>query len=467
MRKAIDSAKRTTDERKHLTCHACGAGNSLAPGVLERGFQRCDRCGTAMPVEGAGSYAFDSAGLTHVISPGRSSLVLRYGRLFPVVGWLVFLLVGEMAGALIRHILKFPLGLEQVAWVPVACHVSLAVLFFLMICVEQRILLLNNRVEASYRLFGVQIFRRRFGTFGLELHVREKWPCGLLLRPRAGLPMWIGTEDAQEAATLKNEVAIAVEETRQRVGERLRCPGCGAPVATALEIVARKGAECEHCDSGLVAVKGGVVLGACRVESTMGATARRSASRRSPHRGTVEWKVGSELSRNPSRAIGIWSIGLLLGGMALLAGVGITLLAEGLRSFGVIFAMFFVPLGLGLLYFFTVSFFGRHRIALDATVLEHDLYLGPFRLNRKRIPLARLLSFEAKHGGTTADLAIKTPMTEVSIALPDAADEGAAVAAEVADAIRDNLRALEREVEWISAATPGEAQPELPRPGGG
>ncbi|MCP3979409.1 MAG: hypothetical protein GY716_08775 [bacterium] len=452
MRAEIDSTERIAHERQQLACETCGVGNPLLDRVVDRGFLRCGHCGTAMPVAGAGAFTFDGNGFVHVISPGRSSFELLLGRLFPLPGWFLFLLLGEFSAAMLHRILGRGLGLERVAWIPLAAFVVLALALFLMMCVQQRILLVNNRVQPSWRLFGIRVGQRRFGSHGLKMRVRKKWPYGVLLRPRAAMRVWIGTEDVSEAVALKREVEIAVLETRQEVGaERLRCPGCGAPVASRLEVVERGGVECSHCESAVVAVKGGVVLANCTIGHDLDPQARRPETRRRFDDNTTEWRLGSELSFDPVKAIGLWSVGLLLGGMSVLFGLGVAWLTDEWRSFGLIFAMIFVPLGLGVVYFFTVSFFGSHRIALDRALLEHDLYLGRLRIGRTLVPLARLLSFQAKQSETTVDLELKTATRGLSISLPQRDAEGAAVALELVAAVRDGLLAMERDVEWRTA----------------
>lgn len=428
MRNAVETSERVTGrERQRLTCHACGAGNPMSKRVLDDGFQRCDRCGTAMPVAGAGRYAFESTGFTLVISPGRSSFVVRYMRLFSLPGWFCFLLLGELASVVLGKLFAGPAGLEQFASIPFYVYLGLASAMFLLLATRQRVLLVANRIEIAWRVFGLRIFHRRFGTHSVRLTVRSRWPRGLWIRSRAGIPAWIGTDDEQEAKALKKEIEIAIGETRQPVGvDRLRCPGCGAPVATRIEVIERRGAECPHCESGIVAVKGGVVLEDCSIDVRLDREPGRSRSRTPRRDGSVEWRVGSEFSRNPTRALGLWSFGLLFGGGMALFGGGITLLTEEWRAFGLIVAMIFVPFGLGLLCYFTISFFGSHRIEMDASALERDLHLGRLRVRRRLVPLARLLALHGKSSVNSVELNLRTPMREVDIELPDPAGEGAA-----------------------------------------
>lgn len=453
MREAVESTERVTGRnRQQLTCRACGAGNAISDRVLDDGFRRCDRCGTAMPVEGAGRYAFEAGGFTLVVSPGRSCFSVRYMRLFSFPGWLLFLLLGEPVSGVLRKVLTGPL-----AWLPVVVYGILATGMFLLLATRQRILLVNNRIEVAWWLFGLRVFHRRFGTHGLRCTVRHAWPTGLWLRSRAGHRAWIGTDGVGEAESLGKEIEIAVDETRQPVGsERLRCPGCDAPLATPLEVVERRGAQCAHCASGVVAVKGGVVLDACKIDLRLTPGVPPARSRRKRRDGGIEWRVGSDFSRDPTRALGYWSVGLLVGGGMVLAGAGLLLLAEGWRSFGLVFAMVLAPLGLGLLYFFTISFFGRHRVGVDARIVEHDLHLGPLCVRRERVPLARLMAFDGEPSITSFELKLRTPLREVEIGLPDPSGEGAAVAAEMGEAVRDALRALERGISGGSREVPDE-----------
>ena len=81
------------------------------------------------------------------------------------------------------------------------------------------------------------------------------------------------------------------------------------------------------------------------------------------------------------------------------AGVAIFVESTPFRAFGLIFT----PLGRALLVDMVVSALGRHRVRLDAGVLEHEIRLASVRVGRKVIPLTRSLDVTVKVNSSVAE----------------------------------------------------------------
>ena len=266
--------------------------------------------------------------------------------------------------------------------------------------------------------------------------------------------MTLWTDGACEAGVLQRELVAAAREVHQRSSSALvRCPGCGGPVATPGELLERGGIDCPHCQSGLVAVKGGVVLGECVVSWT-GVEEPAPAPRlgRSIQADTVEWELPSELSQRPGLALQAMAVGVALGGGMTAGGVAMVIHSPW-PGFALLFAGGLALFGLGLVGQLIVSFCAAHRLRLDPTVLEHESRLGPLRVGRRLVALPRLLSLSVERDLLNVDLEVRTSTSKAEISLPVLRGEGAGVAREVVDGVCERLRAMGRGVRTGSPGT--------------
>ena len=454
---------RVRKERKQLTCATCGAGNRLAPGVVERGFQRCSHCDAAMPVEGAGSFVIENraAGYTCVLSPGKSLFALMLGRVDHLPHFILFVFAGDVVTAAFRHVTLHWGAPAVLAWTPTVLYVLGALAVFLQLFVKQEILVTQNRLEAWWRLSRFKMRKRRVGTHGLKLEPKGGRFQGLRLRPRGAKPVVMRTSSETQSLTLQHELEQAIEETRVGVGadEAVTCPGCGAPVATPMEVIEEGGVECCHCGSGLLATKGGVVLQAASLTLSTRPLDESLKLDRRRHRDALEWRLRPELLARPLVALGMMLAGLLLGGAAIAFGLLFLIVGATWRSFGAILAIVFVPLGLSFLAWMFVSAIGRHRLRLDSAVLQHEIRLGPVRVWRRVVPLARLRSLSGEGTPAGAGLKVQTAVREFAIDLPHLDGEGIVVADELFEGLAERLRDMGREVHVCRAF----ADPEPPK----
>jgi hypothetical protein len=277
--------------------------------------------------------------------------------------------------------------------------------------------------------------------------VREGKRTGLVLRPRSGRKVTVWTDGACEARVLQRELEAAHREVRQPASaELLRCPGCGGPVATPRALLEQGGADCPHCQSGLVAVKGGVVLGECVVACPEAAAPEAASLRgRSIGNDTVEWRLPSEGSQRPGLAVLAVVVGIALGGGMAAGGIALVMHSPW-PGFALVFALVLVPLGVGLGGHMIVAFCAAHRLRLDATVLEHESRLGWLPVRRRRIVLPRLLALKVEHDVASVDLTARSATSRATISLPVLHGEGIRVAREVVDGVCARLRAMERPV---------------------
>lgn len=448
--------RRSRRKRVELSCPTCGAGNRLARGVLERGFQHCSHCGSAMPVDGAGGFAFKSPSGCHtrVVAPGRSLFVLLLGRVLTVPVFLLVLVIGNLVATGADRALTRA-GHRSAATAILLAFAATCVATLGLLLVEQRILVTENRVEIWWKAFGLTLRHRRFGTHGLRMDARERWPRSLRLQPAHGPGVRVGTERDGEATELRLALEQAIAEARVSVAaETVTCPGCGGPVATPARIRDKGGLDCPHCGCGVVAVEGGVVVGPCVLGHDLYPARARPRTRTERGAGFVEWDLRSEFSLRPLVAAASWLALAAFG--AGFAGLGafVAWKSEGWRAVGLLVAAFLIVTG-GALFVGGLAWqFGRNRLRVDSTVLEHQLLLGPFRLRRRLVALPRLLALRVVSTPSDVDLDVETALEEFKIALPHRLGEAEAVALELLEELRARVEALKRAV---STAAPRKA----------
>jgi hypothetical protein len=151
-------------------------------------------------------------------------------------------------------------------------------------------------------------------------------------------------------------------------------------------------------------------------------------------------------------ALAYWFVLAALGAGLAYVGVIVAWKSDGWRSVGLLVAALLVVTG-GALFVGGLAWqFGRNRLRVDATVLEHQLHLGPFRVRRRFVALPRLLALRIVSTPSDVDLDIKTAVEEFKIALPHRLGEAEALALELFDEVHARVVALKR---VVSTGTPG------------
>jgi len=196
---------------------------------------------------------------------------------------------------------------------------------------------------------------------------------------------------------LEREIDEAILDAREtELGDRLPCPGCGGPVVEAKAERHEGGLECSHCGTGLVRTRGGIAMPPVRIDNRLGPASKTKPPRPRRERDTLVWSAPPWCRTYPI-ATPFNVLGLILFDAAVIGGsawmvwsVPVFKIIAGGVAFGLSLA------ALGATRSFFANVFGRNTFRLGALYLEHEIRIGPWRYERQRIPLSRVLHLDAR-----------------------------------------------------------------------